>query len=331
MYSKPAVLLCAFNRPQLTERVLHGLRVARVPKIYFSVDGPRGESDRELVQKVRKLANTINWECELKILFSSDNLGCARAISKAISWFFDNEEEGIILEDDTVPEPEFFDWCQILLERYRDDDSVQGICGTNPGSQASGALFPTPSDLSRYFFCWGWATWRRCASNFSISPQSWDETNFKECLHMQFMGGFERHFWSVRFKKAYAGDFWTWDYQMMHQSWMANRLWVVPRQNFVTNIGFGADATHTKNLQLQENAASSTVLSEDLIHIRTHIPEQDKTREAIRFLNIFNKDWAGVGNVLAELELHGRVIQLKQRVFELENLKFYLIFHPNFS
>jgi hypothetical protein len=314
------VLLCAFNRPHLTERVFQALRAVRVPKIYFSVDGPRGEFELESIQKVRDVASAVDWPCDVVTRFSQANLGCARSISEAIAWFFDQEEQGIILEDDTLPTMEFFEWCEYFLERYRGDHSIQGICGTNPGSQSSGSVFRTPSDLSRYFFCWGWATWRRCASKFSIAPKIWDEASFKESVQMQFMGDFEQHFWSLRFKKAYAGDFGTWDYQMMHQSWMANRLWVVPRKNFVTNIGFGPDATHTKDSQIQENAASSTVLSEELIQMATHLPEQDQTREAIRFLNIFNKDWAGVGNILAELELHERVIQLKQRVFELENL-----------
>lgn len=320
MNIKCAVLLCAFNRPLLTGRVFQALRAARIPKIYFSVDGPRRGGDVELVQQVRDFAAAVDWPCELVTRFSPKNLGCAKAISEAISWFFQHEEEGIILEDDTLPAPEFFDWCEYFLARYRNDPAIQGICGTNPGSQASGSVFQAPADLSRYFFCWGWATWRRSAGNFSISPDLWREDMFREVPQVSKMGSFEKHFWNVRFKKAYSGEFGTWDYQMMHQSWLAGRLWVVPQKNMVSNIGFGADATHTKDPADAEYAAPERELLDQLQQAKSHSPEQDGTREAIRFLNVFNKDWAGVGNTLAELEVHNRAIELKKRVVELENL-----------
>jgi GT2 family glycosyltransferase len=120
---KTAVLFLIFNRPDTTKQVFAAIRKAKPPKLYVAADGPRADNpgEAEKVEQVRLIATNIDWDCELKTLFRDENLGCGKGVSSAITWFFENEGEGIILEDDCLPSQSFFWYCEELLERYRED------------------------------------------------------------------------------------------------------------------------------------------------------------------------------------------------------------------
>ncbi|MEM7601910.1 MAG: glycosyltransferase family 2 protein, partial [Verrucomicrobiota bacterium] len=155
------VLFLLFNRPDLAGRVFEEIRKAAPPRLYFNVDGPRpdreGESD--LVQQCRRLAEKVDWECDVFTQFHERNLGCGKSVSSGIFWFFESEESGIILEDDCLPAPSFFPFVTELLDRYRDDERVMHIGGSNHQRGAK----RTDADyyFSRYEHVWGWGSWSR--------------------------------------------------------------------------------------------------------------------------------------------------------------------------
>ena len=130
---KTAVLLVVFNRPDTTRKVFEAIREAKPPRLYIAADGPRPdvESDIEKCAKTRMIADEVDWNCEVKTLFRKENLNCGLGPSTAFTWFFQHENEGIILEDDCVPSQSFFWFCEDLLKRYRDDDRVFHIGGNN--------------------------------------------------------------------------------------------------------------------------------------------------------------------------------------------------------
>src|SRR6187402_998951 len=125
--TKSAVLFIIFNRPDNTAHVFEQIRAARPPRLYIAADGPRQSRSNEnsLCQQTRQIALQADWDCEVKTLFRDENAGCKEAVSAAITWFFDNEEEGIILEDDCLPANSFFKFCDELLEKYRDNSAVR--------------------------------------------------------------------------------------------------------------------------------------------------------------------------------------------------------------
>ena len=157
-----AVVLCIFNRLGTTKRVLDEIRKAKPPKMYIIADGPREnhEDDLEKVRAVRQyVEENIDWECSVYRNYSSENLGCGRRMPSGLDWVFESEEKAIILEDDCVPMPSFFRYCQEMLEYYQDRDEILMISGHNP---CSGYY----DNKEKYFFTkvpfvWGWATWRR--------------------------------------------------------------------------------------------------------------------------------------------------------------------------
>jgi hypothetical protein len=227
--------------------VFAAIRQARPTRLYVAADGPRadrsGEADR--CAEVRRIATAVDWPGELKILFREQNMGCRRAVSKGIDWFFEQVEEGIILEDDCVPDPSYFRFAQELLTRYRDDKRVMVIAGNH----FHGAAHQPPYNyfFSRYPHCWGWASWRRAWQLYDREMSLWLALRDSDWLLGIGSGSrpFQRY-WTDIFDQAYANKVDSWAYRWLFSCWVQNGLAILPARNLVINIGFGEDATHTK-------------------------------------------------------------------------------------
>lgn len=244
-----AVLFLVFNRPGKTEIVFDTIRKARPPRLYVASDGPRANRINETakVELVRKISTSVNWPCELFTLFRGHNLGCKQAVSSAISWFFEHEEQGIILEDDCVPCQSFYYFCESMLNRFADDNRVMSICGTNvhpDSTSVSGYCF------SSYSLMWGWATWKSAWEKYDKDLHTWPLNKANDFLRNTLgFNRIQRAIWTDILNKTYSGIIDTWDYQWIYTCWVCGGLTVVPLSNLITNIGFEADATHTKLFQ----------------------------------------------------------------------------------
>jgi hypothetical protein len=238
------ILLLLFNRPGLTARVFESVRELRPSKLYVAADGPRPEKRGEwqLCAETRKVLERVDWHCEVKTLLRDDNLGCGRAVSEGIDWFFGQEEEGIILEDDCLPDPSFFPFCAEMLARFRDNPQVGSVSGDNffpPALHSS-----RPYLFSKYVQIWGWASWRRFWKLYDFhleGPLSeWEDI-------IRRVNPIENHakYWIQVFKALRAGLIDTWDYQVMFSAWRAGVVHIYPGKNLIVNLGYGADATHT--------------------------------------------------------------------------------------
>ena len=242
-----AVLFLVFNRPDTTAQVFDAIRKAQPPRLYVAADGPRADRacEAEKVDKVREIATAVDWPCEVRTLFRDDNLGCKYAVSDAITWFFDHEEQGIILEDDCLPHPDFFTFCDVLLERYADDERVSFISGDNFQRGLK------RGDASYYFshlpHLWGWATWRRVWQFYDVNMSYWPEWKISDSWRRKHYDKVERKYWEKIFDITYAQGIDTYDYQIIATAWRYGGLTATPNKNLVSNIGFGPDATHTFN------------------------------------------------------------------------------------
>ncbi len=240
------MLFLGFNRPSLTQQVFAALRSACPPRLYIALDGPRVgvASDALNVSRVREVCAEVTWPCQVKTLIQEANLGCKIAVSSALDWFFTNETEGIILEDDCLPNPAFFDFCEKLLNCYRDERRVWCITGDNfqNGIKRGAASYY----FSKYPHIWGWATWKRCWDAYNVDIPLWPKWRKSKQLRKLFPDCVERRHWVSVFDRAHAGEIDTWDFQWLVAVWMNNGLTATPQRNLVTNIGFGVEATHTK-------------------------------------------------------------------------------------
>lgn len=240
---KTAVLFLVFNRLDTTKQVFEEIKKAKPPRLYIASDGARAAKEGELsrVKAVREyITNNINWKCEVKTLFREQNLGCKYAVSSAITWFFENEEQGIILEDDCLPSQSFFRFCEELLNRYKNDMRVWQISGDNFQNgiiRGDGSYY-----FSKYNHIWGWATWTNRWKKYDVEMNHIANDSF---IRNIFSEKEAIECWGNIFRKMKNKEIDTWDYQWTFTTWINNGLTVLPQKNMISNIGFGADATHT--------------------------------------------------------------------------------------
>lgn len=252
-----AVLFLVFNRLNTTQQVFGAIRQAKPPKLYIAADGPRENKEGEVaaVQSVRDyIMSNIDWECEVKTLFRDKNLGCKYAVSGAIDWFFTQEEQGIILEDDCLPSQSFFWYCENLLDKYRHDDSICLISGYGRGSEP----FIKNADYGfcKYALIWGWASWARVWKKYDPEMSDWPRFSKQVLRNISKKRG-TRRYWFDAFSLTYKHQIDTWDYQLHYFLQKNGGKSIVPRLNLISNIGFGADATHTFDIN-SENANRRT-------------------------------------------------------------------------
>lgn len=236
--SDTPVLFVIFNRPETTFRVFEKIKKNRPKRLYIASDGPRTEEDVIKVKKARSIIERIDWDCEVSTFFRSQNVGMALGYFSAVQFLFDNEEKGIILEDDTLPSQSFFRYCSELLDKYQDDTRVMNICGFN-------ACEDMKSGNDSYFFsylghAWGWATWRRAWNLCSFSLQNWDRVQQYSTSPYHSLAYFRKGFESLAAGSSKSCVL-RWYYAIAVQ----NGLNIIPRQSLIQNIGIGEDSTTT--------------------------------------------------------------------------------------
>lgn len=240
------VALMLFNRPEPTRLVFQAVREARPARLLLVADGPRPgrAGEAELCAEVRRIVGAVDWPCQVSTNYSEVNLGCGARMATGIDWVFEQVEEAIILEDDCVPHPSFFRYCQELLEKYRSDTRVMHIAGNNSGIAGSsgGASYY----FSRYTHCWGWATWRRAWRCYDFAVAGLGEALAAGRLEGIFARRHELRGWLERFRQVHGDRAkHTWDYQWTFACWNHGGLSILPNRNLISNVGFGPDATHT--------------------------------------------------------------------------------------
>lgn len=272
--TQSAVLFIVFNRPDTTQLVFDSIKAAQPPRLYIAADGPRNNQDREeaLCQQVRTIAQQVDWPCEVKTLFRDSNLGCKEAVSSGIDWFFEHEEEGIILEDDCLPAHSFFSFCDEMLAKYRHDTRIRHICGCNlqQGNKRGEASYY----FSNLTLVWGWAGWRRVWKDYDKTLAKYHEQSIRPQLSKIFADPLIVDSWEAIFKEVKAGRINTWDYQLTFLNFFNNGLSVIPNKNLVSNIGYGNNSTHTGNAT---NLFANVPLEEmdEITHPLYMLPEKE--------------------------------------------------------
>jgi hypothetical protein len=235
-----------FNRPTLTEKVFSRIAQAKPPVLLVVADGPRSEEEATRCEETRRIIDRVDWECRVFEEFSDRNLGCKTRISSGLDWVFSRVEEAIILEDDCLPAPTFFTFCQELLKHYRDDERVFLISGDN--FQFGQSRIRYSYYFSKYAHCWGWASWKRAWKHFDVTMSSWPEFKSGGYIKSICEDPVEQEYWSKIFDQCYTGKINSWAYIWAYTCWSQSGLTILPDVNLVSNIGFGTDATHTGDL-----------------------------------------------------------------------------------
>jgi len=291
MYNTP-ILFILFANPDTTAQVFERIRQIQPAKLYVAADAPRhGKGDEvERSMETRSIINRIDWNCELKTLFHDKNLGPKIAVSKAITWFFEQEEQGVILEHDCLPDLSFFPYCEELLNKYKDDERIGHIGGNN---FLSGIIEGELSyDFCTYPHIWGWASWRRVWKNYNVNFPFWEEQ--KEKRSFLFYSKQEEIYFS-----SYISDVLneknginTWDTQYLFSLRLQNQLSIYPCVNLVTNIGLGdSNAVHTAKKK-EKHAVSVSTVHFPLKHPQYVLRNRKTDNMTVKHLFFSWKRWA---------------------------------------
>lgn len=265
MYNVP-ILLVIFKRKEVALKTLEPIKALKPSKLYIAGDGarPNIDGEKEKVKETRNaVLNYIDWECEVKTRFSDKNQGCSLGVYNAVNWLFDNEERGIIIEDDCIMQDSFFRYVEELLELYNNDNRVGMICGAN---YANGVEIPDSYVFSRYKSCHGWATWKRAWKLMDIDMK-WRETPYaKSVIANMGYKAKDIRYWKYRLTAIDLNDVSAWDWQWYFTLAANNMLAICPKHTLTTNIGFGKDATHTCQAHIPSQYIANEGLTFPLRH-----------------------------------------------------------------
>ncbi|MEO7425749.1 MAG: glycosyltransferase family 2 protein [Fibrobacteria bacterium] len=240
------VAFLIFNRPDVTAKVFECIRAARPPKLFVVADGARAGKAGEAAscQAARAVIEKVDWECEVFREFSESNLGCMRRVSTGLDWVFSQVEDAIVLEDDCIPDPTFFRYCQELLDRYRNDTRITCVSGDN--FQFGRTRGPYSYYFSRYNHCWGWATWRRAWNQFDREMKEWPTIRDNGRLFDILGNRANVKYWTRIFDQVAANKIDSWAFRWTFAAWRESGLTALPNANLVSNIGYDGAGTHTR-------------------------------------------------------------------------------------
>ena len=244
---KQPILFIIFNKKEETKRVFYAIREQKPAQLFIAADGAREDKDgeKEKCELIRTwVLDNIDWECDVKTLFRDQNVGCGHAPAEAITWFFEQVDEGIILEDDCLPNESFFKFCEELLPKYRNDTSISIVSGNNFQPDQ-----PLKLDGDYYYSIFpstnGWASWKCTWEGYDFNISSWKKLNKKSFLKFLFIEKKYQEWWRIMFDTTLNNppqDAWDWQF---HFHCMSRRqLAIIPKANLISNIGYGPDSTH---------------------------------------------------------------------------------------
>ena len=290
-----------FSRPETTARVFAEIARARPPLLLVVADGPRaGRPDEaEKCAAARAVVERVDWDCEVRRNYAAENLGCRRRVSSGLDWVFEQCEEAVVLEDDCLPRPSFFPFCDELLQRYRADERVMAVCGDN-------YLFGRVRPQDSYFFHrtpggWGWATWRRAWAHYDARMSGWPALRESGWLSEIHADPRAARYWRDTFDRTYraADEIDTWDYQWVFSVWARRGFAATAAVNLISNIGWGDGATHTRATSNRLANLPTAEIEFPLRHPRSVEPDAEADR--IIFENIYLPETREAGGRLRRL------------------------------
>lgn len=299
------IVFLIYKRPDLARKVWAEIRKAKPPILLVVADGPRNETERAACDETRALVEQVDWPCDVRRNYSNSNMGCKHRPASGLKWVFEQVEEAIILEDDCLPDPSFFPFCDELLERYRHDERVGMICGSNfhPDPQAAFSYFS-----SIYPRVWGWATWRRAWKFYDLAMTQWPLVRDGLWMGKLFTTENEAARMSKRWDELYKGEINTWDGQWFYSMRVRGYSCLVPSTNLVTNIGIGADATHTTHSGCDYADAPSSPMKFPLRH--PPFLAVDRASDARHFRTVYMPPlWPSIKGQIMNRHWYGKLVR----------------------
>ena len=238
---KLPILILGYNKLESLKKILTIIKKNKFQNIFISIDGPIS-SEKINARELRDYIMLLSQKHNYKINVLKKHQGCKIAVVQGINWFFKNVKQGVILEEDCIPDPSFFRFCYDLLNKYKNEKKIGQICGTNPlkSIKTKYSYF-----YSIYGGIWGWATWRDRWKNYDSEMKKWPYIKKTNKLNKIISNKFDRIIRKIQFEKTYNNKIDTWDYQWTFCKLINNYYSIIPKCNLIKNVGFTSMATHT--------------------------------------------------------------------------------------
>jgi hypothetical protein len=268
-----AILLLIWLRKETTKKVFEQIRKVKPKRLYVASDGPRNESEKIRIQEVRDLIN-VDWDCEVKTLYRDKNLGCDIAIPQAISWFFKNEEMGIILEDDIYPDVSFFQYCEELLNKYKNNEKIMSISGYNhkPNYKIRDSYY-----FRRYFNCLGWASWRRVWKFFDNKILCYQKFKENNMVNEITQNKIKRYKILKRYNSIYnsKSSVVGWDWAYAFNLLCEKGLIIYPRQSLTTHLGFDMELEYCTHFDTSQDKILAKKINKNIVSMNFPMKNSD--------------------------------------------------------
>lgn len=271
-----------YKRTTNFKAITDAMRRLSPSKIYIVADGAKTGDEFVCNEARLKLESMINWDCDLQKNYSKVNLGLKLRFSSGIDWVFEHEDRAIFIEDDCIPDPSFFRFCDELLEKYKDDTRIGTISGNN--FLFNKAKVKESYYFSRYPLIWGWATWKRVWVGYDPQLNDWKCRGENSWLYDLFSSKIPILYWKIIFDLVKKGEINTWDYQLTYLSLKKNYLNIIPSTNLVTNVGVDKLSTHTK-IKSRRIGLKSVPMTFPLRH--PDLVKLDKAADKVVFSNVY--------------------------------------------
>lgn len=299
------VLLILFNRPEQTKKLFNAVKEAKPKQLFIGIDGPRDQDDQDKINQILKLIdNTFDFDCEVNIKNQTKNLGCGLGPRAAISWFFSNVEKGIILEDDCIPSNSFFQYADKLLEKYKSDKRIWLISGDNGGPILKAEYFGNDAyTFSNVPLIWGWASWKDRWDKYDENIDNWKKGTIVNRKNLGHVNIFEKFVVGTLCKNSSNSNNKNfWDFQMYSTMLKNKGFAIIPKNNLISNIGWGEIATHTKKENFRSHSNLLEVEIESFVSnfevnkkinsiitysVHTNVPKNIINTDSLNLIRIF--------------------------------------------
>ena len=285
-----AVAYIIFNRPQHTKETFAAIRSEKPEKLFIIADGPRADhaTDAERCHQVREIVKEIDWPCDVYREYAQQNMGLKQRVSSGLDWVFRHVDRTVVLEDDCLPHPDFFLFCNELLDRYERDGRIWVVTGNN--FQDGRIRGDFAYYFSKYNHCWGWATWRRAWQHYKGNLPFWPDWKNSVDFTKKMPDRIERRYWTDIFDRVWRNEIDSWAYPWTASVWYHDGLTATPNMNLVTNIGIGPHATHTLASKEQDGVPTFPIGN------LSHPPMIQHDKKADRY--VFDRHFGGANRRL---------------------------------
>lgn len=240
MSFKTPVVIIIYNRPDLAKQVFEVIRHLEPTELFIVADGPKDKYDWKFCQEARRVVSQCDWSVKVYKNYLDTNIESSDRVITGLDWVFDQVEQAIILEDDCVPHPTFFRYCEELLDYYKNDEHVMYIAGSNLGQTISS---PYSYAFTHWAMYWGWATWARAWKKYNHDLNTWQKHTDKL---MKYVSPSNQTIFNIITGEVHV-DRSAWDVPWNTDVWLNDSVGIVPIKNLVKNIGFDRKAYNFTN------------------------------------------------------------------------------------